>query len=265
MYTLQQRLEIAKSIATKAGLIAQQHRDEGLKISSKSHQDFVTQADYAVEQYIQSELKKTCADDGFLGEESGLEIASGGMWIVDPIDGTSNYIKGMDYWCISMAFVVDHQVQVAVVYAPDRNELFWASAAGGCYLNGEAQTLKPVGVDQAIVGLGLSSRRPLQDYLTVIQCLVTDGFEYRRFGAGALMLAHVASGQVDAYFEAHLNSWDGAAGLLLVSEAGGKCCDFLVGQGQYLGNPMLVANAQLYDQQSTSIGFKSLPKASLLT
>ncbi|RKF18669.1 inositol monophosphatase [Alginatibacterium sediminis] len=262
MYTLEQRLELAKSIAIKAGSIAQQHRDEGLNISSKSQQDFVTQADYAVEQFIQSELKKMCVEDGFLGEESGLEITSGGMWIVDPIDGTSNYIKGMDYWCISMAFVVDHQVQVAVIYAPDRNELFWASAAGGSYLNGAVQKLKPVPVDKAIVGLGLSSRRPLEGYLTVIQRLVNDGFEYRRFGAGALMLAHVASGQLDAYFEAHLNSWDGAAGLLLVSEAGGKCCDFLLGQGQYLGNPMLVANTQLYEQISTSIGFTLLPKAS---
>lgn len=238
-----------------AGELAQQHRDAGLAITAKGSQDFVTQADKAVEDYLVGALNRLFPADAVLGEEGGFNAnsltESEGTWVIDPIDGTTNYIQGMDYWCISVGYLVAGQVQLGCIYAPDRNEFFHAIRGEGCFLNGQRLTVEGPEPGAAIVGLGMSSRHPIQRYLDVIAHLISNDVEYRRFGAGALMLAHVASGQVDGYFEAHLNSWDATAGLLLVEEAGGVCCDFFADNGLQKGNPIWVAAPGLYQQQAT--------------
>lgn len=244
------RMDSLMQIVRTAGDLAQTRRASGLSIDRKSRQDFVTQADKEVEVYLTEQLQQRYPDDGILGEENGLLTGSEGTWVIDPIDGTSNYIQGMDYWCISVGYMVSGCVQLGCIYAPDRDEFFHAIKDEGSFLNGRQLHMQAPAPGQAMVGLGLSSRRPLKRYLDVIHYLITHDIEYRRFGAGALMLAHTAAGQVDGYFEAHLNSWDATAGLLLVSEAGGVCCDFYANEGLYHGNPIWVASKGFYEENA---------------
>lgn len=244
------RMETLMPIVRHAGVLAQQQRAQGLAISHKGRQDFVTQADQAVESWLVEQLDQLFPADGVLGEEGGFNPGAEGTWVIDPIDGTTNYIQGMDYWCVSVGYLVDGQVQLGCIYAPDRDEFFHAVRGEGSFLNGERLQITPPQPGAEIVGLGMSSRHPLSRYLEVIGHLVENAVEYRRFGAGALMLAHVAAGQVDGYFEAHLNSWDATAGLLLVEEAGGCCNDFFADNGLEQGNPIWVAAPGLYQQQA---------------
>lgn len=203
------------------GTEAQRLRDNGLRIDQKARQDFVSEADLYVEQQLKAWLHTHRPQDGFLGEESGLTEGEEGVWVIDPIDGTSNFILGMDYWCISVAYVRQNRIALGIIFAPDRNEFFFAEADQGAWLNDRRLTLTEPSPDAVVIGLGRSSRTPARHYTQTIETLLDEGIEYRRFGAGALMLAHVAAGQVHGYFEAHLNCWDALAGLLLIAEAGG--------------------------------------------
>ncbi|GAB3485619.1 inositol monophosphatase family protein [Marinomonas epiphytica] len=213
----------------EVGLLAQTLRQEGLEVTVKGRQDFVSQADIKVEKLLKERILERYPEDAILGEESGLSLLSEGqgIWVIDPIDGTTNYMQGMDYWCISVAYWVSGQVQEAYVYAPDKNEFYHAKKGQGAYLNGQVLSVKEPEQGQAIIGLGRSNRRPLDWYLQTLSVLDRNNIEYRRFGAGALMLAQVAAGYVHGYFEAHLNSWDALAGLLIIEEAGGKVSAFI--------------------------------------
>lgn len=239
------------SIIKEAGKLAQQFRNDGLKITTKGRQDFVSQADVEVERFLQAQIKALFPQDGFLGEEGGLQgekHAIEGVWVIDPIDGTTNYMQGMDYWCISVAYVKQDIIEFGAIYAPDRNELFCAKKGHGAYLNEKKLNIVSPEPEQAIIGLGRSNRRPLQEYLDLLHQLDKLNIEYRRFGAGALMLAHVASGLVHGYYESHLNSWDALAGLLLIKEAGGKANPFLANNGLLNGNPVWAADQQLWHE-----------------
>lgn len=234
-----------------AGELAQNTRKDGLSIKVKGRQDFVTQADVAVENFLRQEIQKHYPDDAFLGEESGLtKIDSStkqqGIWVIDPIDGTTNYSQNMDYWCISIAYVVNNVIKLGFIYAPDKNEFFFAKKGAGAYLNNQKLAIHDPETGKAIIGLGRSNRIPLQSYIKTLTTLDENDVEYRRFGAGALMLAHVAANQVNGYFEAHLNSWDALAGLLLIEEAGGRHNPFLVNDGLVSGNPTWAASPKLW-------------------
>ena len=242
-----------------AGEKAQVLRQQGLSITTKGRQDFVSQADLEVEKTLKQAILALYPNDAFLGEEGGFSPAAEpdkahGIWVIDPIDGTSNYLQNMDYWCVSVAYVVQGEIQLGLIYAPDRNEFFFARKGQGSFLNGEKLSMREPEIGQAIIGLGRSNRRPLSDYLNVLTRLDEHNVEYRRFGAGALMLAHVACGQVHGYFEAHLNSWDALAGLLLIEQAGGKVPDFLANNGLLKGNPMWAASPKLWTQLSADLG-----------
>ncbi|MDB4837596.1 inositol monophosphatase [Marinomonas sp.] len=246
----------------KAGDRAQDIRRSGLSVTLKGRQDFVSQADIFVEEALKNTIFSLFPEDAFLGEESGLVEQNTvknsaknnhGVWVIDPIDGTTNYLQGMDYWCVSVAYLVDNVIQLGFIYAPDRNEFFFAKRGEGAYLNGQRLTVQEPEEGQAIIGLGRSNRRPLQDYLDLLQTLDQHDIEYRRFGAGALMLAHVSSGLVHGYFEAHLNSWDALAGLLLIEEAGGCVSNFLEGNGVINGNPVWAASPKLWHKLKESL------------
>lgn len=242
----------------EAGIRAQEIRKTGLSVTQKGRQDFVSQADL----FVESELRKTILslypDDDFLGEESGLTKANNtldgnGVWVIDPIDGTTNYLQKMDYWCLSIAYVVAGEIQLGFIYAPDRDEFFVAKRDKGAFLNNQRLTIQEPESGQAIIGLGRSNRRPLKNYLDVLHLLDQHNVEYRRFGSGALMLAHVASGQVNGYFEAHLNSWDALAGLLLIEEAGGRVPNFLTNNGLLEGNSVWTASKTLWEELNTPL------------
>lgn len=242
----QEKINKLKTCIHLAGEQAQQIRRAGLNIDVKGKSDFVTQADNTVEAFLQAQLQLLFPEDGFLGEEGGLITGTQGTWVIDPIDGTSNYLQGMDYWCISLAYVVQGTIQLGFIYAPDRDEFFFAEQGQGAWLNDQPLIMANSISGQEIIGIGHSNRVPLTSYFEVISILDNHGVDHRRFGAGALMLAHVASGQVHGYFEAHLNSWDALAGVLLVQEAGGKVSHFLDHNGLFEGNAIWASTPNLW-------------------
>jgi len=247
---MEHEYQILESAIKKAGKRAQVIRQSGLSVTVKGRQDFVSEADVSVENELKEVIHALFPEDGFLGEESGLVLGTdtkkSGVWVIDPIDGTTNYLQGMDYWCISVAYVINDVIQLGFVYAPDRDEFFFAQRGKGAYLNGASLTIQEPEKGQAIIGVGRSNRRPLPAYFDLLAVLDTNNVEHRRFGAGALMLAHVASGLVHGYFESHLNSWDALAGLLLIEEAGGRVPNFLENDGLLNGNPVWAASSQLW-------------------
>jgi myo-inositol-1(or 4)-monophosphatase len=234
------------ALIRRLGQQAKQLRDNGLTIEQKGRQDFVSQADVYVENELRAWLKTQRPQDGLLGEERGLEPGSDGIWVIDPIDGTTNFILGMDYWCISVAYVRANNIELGIIYAPDRNEFFFAQTGKGAYLNEQKLTIREPSPEAVVLGLGRSSRTPPRVYTQTIETLFEHGIEHRRFGAGALMLAHVAAGQVHGYFEAHLHSWDALAGLALIKEAGGMHNDFLASEGLTQGNNAWAASPAVW-------------------
>lgn len=236
------------ALIRRLGQEAKALRDNGLTVEQKGRQDFVSQADVYVETELRAWLKAERPNDGLLGEERGLEPGSDGVWVIDPIDGTTNFILGMDYWCISVAYVRGNTIALGVIYAPDRDEFFFAESGKGAFLNGRRLTITEPAPDAVVLGIGRSSRTSVRAYTQTIETLFDNGVEHRRFGAGALMLAHVAAGQVHGYFEAHLHSWDALAGLVIIKEAGGMHNDFLANQGLTQGNNAWAASPQVWQR-----------------
>lgn len=220
------RYQQAKHIAREAGALALEYKrnakSQGLKIQAKGVQDFVTEADQQVELLIRSFLQNKYPNDGFFGEESDADLRPGqGFWVVDPIDGTSNYMRHVDQWGVSIAYVKDGEILIGVIYDPDRDILYHACKGKGAYSNEQRQRLDDKLPQDPIIVLGQSRRAPLALYLDAISELHRQGVEHRRYGSAALGLAQVISGQCDGYFEAELNPWDCMAGFLLIEEAGG--------------------------------------------
>lgn len=251
MEAISERLEMAKKLAVEAGDLAVAMRQDYSEdfTRNKGTQDFVTLADLAVETLIKDRVAQEFPEDSLQGEEFGMDRQEGqGTWYVDPIDGTTNFMRGLQDWAVSLAYCVGNQVLCAVVFAPDHQELVWASQGNGCYLNGDLVVTSGVADPaQSLVLTGRSNRRPAQEYLDFLDDLISNGLEYRRNGSAAFSLAQVAVGRVDGFFEYHLNSWDAMAGILLVREAGGMVeaeeVDRLFSQG---GGAILASNKKLY-------------------
>ncbi len=203
-----------------------------LTIEFKGPQDFVSRADRDVEAFIRTEIAAAFPDDAFLGEESaGDAPASGRLWIVDPIDGTTNFLRGLPYWNVSIAFVEDGVRVLGAVCDPVHGEVFharrghgaWRVDAAGLHRLQAAATPTLLG---ATVAVGHHDRHPEPWFAAVRDALQAHGAAYRNFGAAALQLAHVADGRLDAFIERELSAWDAMAGLLLVDEAGGRTAPF---------------------------------------
>ncbi|MDA5555818.1 inositol monophosphatase family protein [Shimia sp. MMG029] len=218
------RLDFAKEIARDAGALALslfEQRETGF-VASKGLQDFVTLADRKVETLIRSQIAAHFPDDAVLGEEDGLSGNSERVWVVDPIDGTANYMRGLPDWAISIACCEGNDIAFGVIFVPARNELCWAEKGHGCFCNDEQVTVSDCQrADEALLLLGRSGRCSLQSYLDLVTRTIDAGMEYRRNGSAAVSLMDVAQGRAEGFFEAHLNAWDAMAGILLVQEAGG--------------------------------------------
>lgn len=248
------RLEAAAALAREAGALARQRfaeRPETLELSFKGRQDYLSRTDAEVEALLRRGFAARFPQDSFFGEEEGGSLA-GDAWVVDPIDGTSNFVRGIPHFCISIAHIEgvapDRRVSVGVIYDPVRDELFAAARGGGATLNG--RPLRVSGLDDltvATVEAGWSSRVPNARWLGLVGDLMAAGASVKRSGSGALGLAYVAAGRLDAYCELHINAWDCLAGLLLVEEAGGRTGDFLAGDGLTAGNPVLAATPGVAD------------------
>ena len=229
---------------------------ENLQVSEKGPGDFVSHADIKAERVLRAELLKTLPEYGFLGEESRETKGDGrNRWIVDPLDGTTNFLHGVPHFAISIGLERDGEMFAAVVYQPISDELFWAEKGSGAYIDTPAARSRRLRVSgrkdpaRALVGTGIPhiGKGGHADYHAKLASVTERTAGVRRWGAAALDLAFVAAGRFDAFFEFGLASWDVAAGLLLVREAGGFVGD-ISGQPYVLGGPSILAsNAGLRD------------------
>jgi myo-inositol-1(or 4)-monophosphatase len=244
MTDLDARQAFAIDIARRAGRLARDMRNDLPPADAKTAIDFCTEADREVEQLIRREVAERFGDS-FIGEEFGGE-AGEAVWLVDPIDGTTGYIHGTPRWCVSLAFVLRGVIEIGVIYAPVTDRLFVARRGRGATLNDTAIRVSGLSHGAApVVEAGWSERRPMEMYLEFIRQLNAARYEFRRIGSGALGLAEVACGLADGFVELHINAWDAAAAVLLVSEAGGFTNDFLAGDGINKGNLVIACTPEI--------------------
>ena len=211
-----------------------------IKVNEKSPNDFVTEVDQAAEQAIIDVLHQAYPDHAFLCEESGasanLNDQNEFVWIIDPLDGTTNFIHGFPQYCVSIALQHRGQITQAVVYDPTRNDLFTATKGAGSYLNDKRlRVSKRDRLADGLIGTGFPYRdmESLEQYIDMFRIMAQRCAGLRRPGAAALDLAYVAAGRLDGFFEKGLKPWDMAAGALLVTEAGGIVGTF-EGESDYL-------------------------------
>ncbi|KAF1690974.1 inositol monophosphatase family protein [Pseudoxanthomonas taiwanensis] len=207
------------------------NRLDALNVVQKQRMDYASEVDAEAEQVIVKELRRAYPDYGVLGEEGGHQPGRQKrlQWVIDPLDGTSNYLRGFPHYCVSIALVDNGEPTDAVIFDPLRNELFAAGRGAGAVLNDRrirVSDRKDLG--GAVVGTGFPPRERARAgaQLKCVDALLAHAEDVRRTGSAALDLAYVACGRLDAYFEAGVKAWDIAAGVLLVREAGGRICDF---------------------------------------
>lgn len=248
IHDLPGRLRFAETLAVRAGELALAMRGSLAPAEAKSAIDFCTEADRAVETLVREQVAAVYGEPVF-GEEYGQDAGPGGetgLWVVDPIDGTTEYIHGSARWCVSLAYMRDGAIALGVIYEPVGKRLFSAEAGGGASLNGAPIRVSSLAHGAVpVVEVGWSERRSLDAYCDLLHMLVASRMEFRRRGSGALGLAEVACGINDAYVEMHINAWDALAGILLVREAGGWTNDFLAGNGLVEGNLIMAATPEL--------------------
>jgi myo-inositol-1(or 4)-monophosphatase len=223
-----------------------------LKVETKSPHDFVTEVDQRAEQVIIDTLLTAYPGHGILAEESGSSRGaphSDFVWIIDPLDGTTNFIHGLPMYCVSIALAFKGKVEQAVVYDPTRNDLFMASRGRGAFLNDKRiRVSKRIRMADALIGTGFPFRRGdnFQRYLKILEALMPECAGLRRPGAAALDLCYVAAGYYDGFFETGLKPWDMAAGSLIVTEAGGLVGNF-TGEADFLfQNEIIAAAPKIY-------------------
>src|ERR1700758_2153133 len=225
---MQPLLNIAVRAARRAGelIVRSMNRLDSLTIASKGRNDFVTEVDRAAEQEIIATIRRHYPQHAFLAEESGRSGTHETLWIVDPLDGTTNFLHGFPVFCVSIACQIKGRLEHAVIYDPMRQELFTATRGAGAHLdNHRMRVSKTRALEGALVSTGFPYRanmRYLDSYLGMLRAVTEQVAGVRRPGAAALDLAYVAAGRVDAFWEIGLSAWDTAAGTLLVQEAGGR-------------------------------------------
>jgi myo-inositol-1(or 4)-monophosphatase len=242
-------LNIAIKAARRAGqIINRASLDIGhLKISSKQQNDFVTEVDKAAEAAIIDMLRETYPKHSILAEETGVsgQQDSEYQWIIDPLDGTTNFIHGFPQYAVSIAMAHKGVLTHAVVYDPTSNELFTASKGAGAFLNDKRiRVSKRVKLDEALIGTGFPYRvfDHVDAYLEIFKEVTRRAAGVRRPGAASLDLAYVACGRLDGFWEFGLSPWDMAAGALLITEAGGLVAD-LAGDANFLKTGNIVGGS----------------------
>ena len=249
-------LNVAVKAARAAGAIINRAAldVEAVRISQKQVNDFVTEVDHASEQAIIENLLTAYPDHGILAEESGSQHGNPNadhIWIIDPLDGTTNFIHGFPVYCVSIALQVRGKLEQAVVYDPTRNDLFTATKGRGAFMNERRiRVSKRVRLDECLLSTGFPFR-PEDDfdkYLRLMGDMMQRTAGLRRPGAAALDLAYIAAGFTDGFFEIGLQAWDMAAGALLVTEAGGLVGNF-TGEANYIDQKeCMAANPRIYAQ-----------------
>ena len=239
-------LNIAVRAARRAGSIINRATLDGgaLQVRSKRANDFVTRVDSAAEEAVIDIVRKAYPDHGFIAEESGESTPDAGyLWIIDPLDGTTNFIHGFPQYAVSIGVQHRGALAHAVVYDPTKNELFTASKGRGAFLNDRRiRVSKCLKLDDALVGTGFPFKElgRLDLYVKQLRTFMSKSSGVRRAGAAALDLAYVACGRLDAFWELGLAPWDMAAGALLIQEAGGLVAD-ITGEQDFMSTGDVIA------------------------
>ncbi len=232
---------------------------QALQVSRKGAADFVSQADLKAEQTIFEELSAGRPKYGFIMEERGAidGADNSNRWIVDPLDGTTNFLHGLSQFAISIALERDRQAYAGVIYNPATDELFWAEKGEGAYLNDRRIRVSGRGdLSECVFACGLpfAARPGRTRALAETERVLEKTAGVRRFGSAALDLAFVAAGRFDAFWERDLNIWDVAAGAAIVREAGGMVSEIEGGKNFLTDGSILATNAEIYDQAKALIG-----------
>lgn len=241
------RHQFAIAIAHEAGAIARRYfrSADALSITEKGMHDLVTQADLEIDRFLIQKLTEAFPQDGILTEESG-GVSAQNLWVIDPIDGTQNFARGISHFAISIAFHADGKTESGVVYNPITDEMFTAQRGFGAFLNDQPIQVRPTkGPQDAVVDAGYSLKKPVADYVALVGRLVGNDYAFLQNGSAAIGLAYVACGRIDGYCELFLNSWDVLAGILLIEEAGGWVSDFTANNGLLDGNAILACTLPL--------------------
>src|SRR5450631_1186588 len=249
-------LAIAVKAARRAGnIINRGARDlDRLTVTAKGPKDFVSEVDRAAEAAIVDIIHATYPDHAILAEEGTAKDGNASadhLWIIDPLDGTTNFLHGFPQYCVSIALQYKGQITQGVIYDPVRNDLFTATRGRGAFLNDHRlRVSKRQHLKDCLIGTGFPFRdgSDFDTYLKMMRAMMVETAGLRRPGAAALDLAYVAAGYYDGFFEVGLNPWDVAAGSLLILEAGGLVGD-IAGDGDYLyGGEVIAANPRVFAQ-----------------
>ena len=246
-------LNIAVKAARRAGTLIYRATDriDHLTITKKSHADFVSEIDRAAEQVIIQTLLEAYPDHAILAEESGVQGASDFVWIIDPLDGTTNFLHGVPQFAISIALQHKGILTQAVVYDPTKNELFTATRGRGAFLNDKRlRVSKRTSLADSLIGTGFPYTRfeHIDAYLAIFRELMLKTSGLRRPGAASLDLAWLAAGRYDGFFETGLKPWDIAAGTLLITEAGGIVSDLAGNQDFLTSGHVCAGNPHIHEQ-----------------
>ena len=252
--TMQPLLNIAVRAARRAGEIIVRHVDRvpSLNVQAKGRNDFVSEVDQMAERDIIETVRRAYPDHGFLCEETGRSGAEhcDVTWIIDPLDGTTNFLHGFPSFAVSIAVEIRGRLEHAVVYDPMRQELFTASRGSGAQLDGKRiRVSKQASLDGALIGTGFPYRANtlwMDQYLSMLRAVMEHTAGVRRPGAASLDLAYVAAGRTDGYWELGLSPWDTAAGALLIMEAGGRI-GTLAGEPYQHGPHVLAGTPKVFD------------------
>ncbi len=244
-------LSIAIRAARNAGdlIIRSSDNLDRLTIRKKSSNDFVSEIDRMAEQEIIRVIKAAYPDHGILAEESGFQQGNDYIWVIDPLDGTTNFLHGYPQFAVSIAVKNKGKIELGVIYDPLRDELFTAEKGGGATLNNRRiRVTRQTNLNEALIGTGFPFKYPqhLDAYLEMFKALTLNTAGIRRAGSAALDLAYLAAGRLDGFWEIGLKEWDMAAGILIVKEAGGVVSDFEFNDNYLASGHVICGNPKMH-------------------
>jgi myo-inositol-1(or 4)-monophosphatase len=257
-------VNVAVRAARAAGnvILRYMNRIDGLNVVEKQRMDFASEVDRLAEAEIVKELRRAYPTHAILAEESGAIGKGPLVWVIDPLDGTHNYLRGIPHFSVSIALLEKGEPVYGVVFDPLRGELFTASKGDGAYLNDRRiRVSKRENLGGAMIATGFPyrQRQHLDAQLDMTRALLGQAEDIRRSGSAALDLAYVAAGRYDGYFEIGLKPWDMAAGVLLVREAGGRYGDFAGRDGIPASGNIIAGNLHVAQAMTEVIGAKATP------
>lgn len=251
---LRELLDNTISVAKEAGAFIRRERQrfDITKVEHKGFNDLVSYVDKEAEKIVVKGLQNLIADAGFITEEGTIsKEGEEYVWIIDPLDGTTNFIHGVPLYSVSIGLMRNQEMILGVVYEVNNNECFYATKGGGAFCNDTPIAVSPSPKLQSSLvttGFPYADFGKMQSYLTILEHLMRNSHGVRRFGSAAVDLCYVACGRVEGFFEYNLNSYDVSAGTLIVQEAGGEVSDFAGGDNYLFGREIIASNKKIHSE-----------------